>query len=365
LTLSEDFQPIGEKRLTFESQVTFRPVWTADGREIIFSSGPLQNPNLFRIAVSGSGKPQRLAAVGEDGSEAAISRRTQRLVYTRELLDVNIWRLEVPRPHGKIRLPMKKLISSTRVDTQAHFSPDGKKIAFNSNRTGSFEIWICDSDGSNALPLTSLGGTYSGSPRWSPEGERIAFCSVLEKQWDIYVTSPNGGKPKRLTTNPANDALPSWSRDGQWIYFVSNRSGEDQVWKMPAGGGDAVKLSQKGGSFASESPDSQWVYYTKNFSDSPLWKVPRYGGEETQVLASVYRLAFAIVNEGIYFIPKPDSAGRYSIQFLNFATKRIQSVSPVEGPTYTDLSVSPDGRWILFSQVDHSGSDLMLVENFR
>ena len=51
-----------------------------------------------------------------------------------------------------------KLISSTRVDTEAQFSPDGKKIVFSSNRTGSFEIWICDSDGSNAQPLTSLGG---------------------------------------------------------------------------------------------------------------------------------------------------------------------------------------------------------------
>ena len=116
LALSEDFQPIGEpKRLTLRIELTFRPVWTLDGREIVFSSGPFLNPNLLRIAASGSGKPQRLAGVGEDGSEAAISLRTHRLVYTRELIDANIWRLEVPGPHGKISSPMK-LISSTRVD---------------------------------------------------------------------------------------------------------------------------------------------------------------------------------------------------------------------------------------------------------
>jgi Tol biopolymer transport system component len=91
LTLSEDFQPIGEpKRLTFENRLTFRPVWSLAGDEIIFSSGLYLGPNLFRIAASGSGKPQRLAGVGEDGSELAISRRTHRLVYTRELLDLNI-----------------------------------------------------------------------------------------------------------------------------------------------------------------------------------------------------------------------------------------------------------------------------------
>ena len=102
LTLSEDFQPIGKpKRLTFENRLTRRPAWTSDGREIIFSSGPYRSPNLFRIAASGSGKPQRLAGVGEDGSEPAIARRTQRLVYTSELIDVNIWRVEVPGPQER------------------------------------------------------------------------------------------------------------------------------------------------------------------------------------------------------------------------------------------------------------------------
>ena len=114
-----------------------------------------------------------------------------------------------------------------------------------------------------------------------------------------------------------------------------------------------------------ESPDSQWVYYTKSFDISPLWKVPRDGGEETQVLESVGWNAFGIVKEGIYFIPMPGAAGRSSIQFFNFATKRIRSISTIESAIGTNLSVSPDGRWILYSQTDQFGSDLMLVENFR
>jgi Tol biopolymer transport system component len=210
LTLSEDFQPMGEpKRLTFENQVTFRPVWTSDGREIIFSFGPYLSLNLFRITASGSGKPQRLAGVGEDGSQAAISPRTQRLAYTRELLDVNIWCLEVPGPHGRISSP-KRLISSTRVDMDEQFSPDGKKIAFNSNRTGRFEIWTCDSDGSKAQQLTSL-GEYCGSPRWSPDGERITFDSYLAGSPDVYIISTEGGKPKRLTGNPSGNVISSWA----------------------------------------------------------------------------------------------------------------------------------------------------------
>jgi Tol biopolymer transport system component len=70
------------------------------------------------------------------------------------------------------------------------------------------------------------------------------------------------------------------------------------------------------------------------------------------------------VKDGIYFIPRPDSVGHQSIQFFSFATKTVRAISTVERP-YNYLSLSPDGRWILYSQIDETGSDLMLVENFR
>jgi TolB protein len=68
-------------------------------------------------------------------------------------------------------------------------------------------------------------GAHSGTPRWSPDGERIAFDSNVEGQWEVYVISANGGRLQRLTSNSASDDSPSWSRDGKWIYFASNRSG--------------------------------------------------------------------------------------------------------------------------------------------
>ena len=88
---------------------------------------------------------------------------------------------------------------------------------------------------------------YCGGPHWSPDGERIAFVSKSEGRWEIFVTGASGGKPKRLTSDPADDFSPSWSRDGRWIYFASNRSGEYQVWKVPADGGEAVRVTRKGG----------------------------------------------------------------------------------------------------------------------
>jgi hypothetical protein len=134
---------------------------------------------------------------------------------------------------------------------------------------------------------------------------------------------------------------------------------------VPAGGGEAVPVTRKGGFAALESPDGQWVFYTKSDEASSLWTVPRDGGEEIQVLKSVDERAFAIVDEGIYFIPRPDSADRYSIQFFHFVTKKTRSIATIESAIEYYLSVSPDRRWIIYSQVDQQGSDLMLVENFR
>jgi hypothetical protein len=103
----------------------------------------------------------------------------------------------------------------------------------------------------------------------------------------------------------------------------------------------------------------------KNDFSGSLWKTPVSGGEERQVLPSVAYHAFSVVNQGIYFIPEPGSDGKYSIQFLSFATGKVKTIAPMTRPPVEGLSVSPDGRFLLFSQGDESGSDLMLVENFR
>ena len=188
---------------------------------------------------------------------------------------------------------------------------------------------------------------------------------VPEGNPDIYVIRASGGKPIPLATDPVYDAAPSWSKNGKWVYFISNRTGGYEVWRVSAGGGEAIQVTRKGGGTAFESPDSKSVYYTKGEWSGPLWKMPVSGGEESQVLPSVVFRAFSVVTDGIYFIPAPGADGKSYIQFLSFATGKVKSVAPISGPPHEGLSVSPDGRSLLFSQYDEAGSDLMLVENFK
>jgi Tol biopolymer transport system component len=270
-----------------------------------------------------------------------------------------------PGGPGTGQRPPNPLIQSTRSDSSPEYSPNGKRIVFESYRSGIHGTWIADADGVNAVELLPRAGASCGTARWSPDGQRIAFEFGLRGNLDIYVVRANGGKPFGLTNDPADDASPTWSRDGKWVYFGSKRTGRWEVWKVPASGGESLRVTRNGGETAFESPDGKSIYFTKEYLSSGLWKMPVGGGEESQVLSSVYWRAFCLVNEGIYFIPEPSDDRRFSIQFLSFGTGKVKTVAPMSGPSSEGLSASPDGRSLLFTQLDETGSDLMLVENFR
>jgi hypothetical protein len=178
------------------------------------------------------------------------------------------------------------------------------------------------------------------------------------------VISATGGKPRRLTSDPANDGVPSFSRDGKWIYFNSNRTGEYQIWKIPAAGGDAVQVSHNVGYVAFESPDGAYVYYTQTVvTPSALWRVPTAGGRAVKVLEGVVWRNFVVLEKGIYYIDQPSGEAR--LQFFDFASRRSTTVARGLGEIRYGLTASPDGRTILYTRVDSSVDDLMLVENFR
>jgi Tol biopolymer transport system component len=355
-------------------QGSVEPVWTEDGRGIVIGR---YGQGLWRIDVSGSAngsaEPERLP-FGEDAFGPAISRRGHRLAYSNGTpTHFGIWRVAAPggpnvRDITRAGSLEQAFISSTRDDMAPQFSPDGKRIAFASQRSGKWEIWVCNSDGSSPVQLTFSQGP-STTPRWSPDGRRIAFDSDAGGQYDIWTVGEDGGKPVRMTTHPANDEFPSWSHDGRWIYFDSARTGEQQVWKMPAEGGDAIQVTRDGGYAPLESPDGKFLYYTKDLETSSVWRVPLGGGQATKVLenlSSIYSLAMA--ENGIYFMPVENMFASRSIQFLNSRANQIRPVINFDKMDHFyegGLAVSPDGRWILYSKADKTGAELRIVENFR
>ena len=213
--------------------------WTSDDREIIFGGNLLRRVSATR----GEQSITNISYVPGPATFPAI--RGNRLAYVQAAVNANVWKLD----HDSIHAAgdPSKLISSTRQQAAPSFSPDGTRIAFQSDRSGNWEIWMCDRDGSNAVQLTHFGGPPSGTPRWSPAGKRIVFDSRANGVSQVYMVSTDGGTPRQLTTDAAGGEVPSFSRDGEWIYYSSNHNGVTTIWKLPAEGGPPQSVTSNSG----------------------------------------------------------------------------------------------------------------------
>jgi Tol biopolymer transport system component len=374
--LSENLSPIGEpKRLTFDQRNTGNPAWTPDGRSILYSSGLMSDVSLWRIRLKAGvadGRPEHLPFSPEGARMPAISRQG-RLAYSAGAFDVDIWRLDLAgaRPGLPLEKAESRLISSTRLDHTPMFSPDGRRVAFASQRSGSHEIWVCDADGRNPLKLTSFGREYTANPNWSSDGQMISFMSRESGRSAAYVIPSRGGTPRRFTPDGWTTGGGSWSRDGKWLYFGA----KGKVWKAPASGGDPIEVAHGGDTLPVESADGRFVYYlSRDEWLAPLLRSPTTGGEASQVLPAVFSLNFALVKDGVYFIGEPNMhepsmdlfyAIPFAVHFLNFSTGRLSTVAKLRGVPAYCMSVSPDRRSILVGEYDSDNHDLMMVDHFE
>ena len=246
LPLTGDLEPDGDpERLAVGDQSAFDPNWTPDGKEIVYLAGRRFGAELWRVEVSGEAEPERVGA-GLSPLSFALSPLGNRLAYVQGQFDLNIWRWQRSLSAGNLN-PRSRFLSSTKFEHRPQYSPDGRRIAFISNRSGDRGVWLADADGANARFLGLGTGTQQDNVSWSPDGRRLAIDMLEDGNWDIYVVSPAGGNPLRLTTHPADDFAPHWSHDGSVVYFESRRGGPTDIWKVSAAGGEPVRITREGG----------------------------------------------------------------------------------------------------------------------
>jgi Tol biopolymer transport system component len=337
--------------------------WSADDEKLIYSLKSLGSglsEELGEVTVE-SGSTKQLAFAGS-ATLPTVSPRGDKLAYSSLFTYSDIWRRDLLQPES----PAVELIPSSRAQFDAQYSPDGKRIAFASLRTGLQGVWISSDDGTNLVQISNP--TFvSGSPRWSPDGNRIAFDSHPGKHWEIFVADVAERKPRKLVTNISDVTRPHWSRDGKWIYFRSNEPGRMGVYRCPTSGGDAIAISKDiNGINPQESLDGKTVYFASNYEKSTLKQVALRAqpGTESKV-DGLPRLnnaeLWTLSRAGIYFVPA--DAPRF-LRYFDLASKQIHPILEVD-KDIGDLSVSPDGHWILYSQFGDVNSDIMLVDHFR
>ena len=177
--------------------------WTADGREVVYSlstDGTITY-HLIKVRLETGAQPHPLAFAWQ-ADWPAIARHGNRLAYVQDLANTDIWQIQP----GK---PPRSFVSSTRADYNPQYSPDGRRVAFSSDRSGLMQIWVCDQDGGNPTQLTRFETGHSGTPRWSPDGRWITFDRELKEGWRIFVMASDGGQVRRLTTD-----------EGEWDEYI-------------------------------------------------------------------------------------------------------------------------------------------------
>jgi Tol biopolymer transport system component len=304
-------------QITNDNRPILGLTWTPDGKELVYSSGRTGWSRLWRISAEPPDRagrfrvPEPVEGAGDDARFPSISRpamgRAARLVYQRHTRDFDIRRAEIvgreaTQTHSL--QPSVPLITSTRMDFTPASSPDGKKIAFVSDRTGARELWIADMDGSNPLRLTAFGRPDVILPRWSPDGQTLVFNALTGPRgnFESYTISARGGNPRRVTAvGDAVIAHPVFSPDGHWLYFASGPlSGTVDAWRMPSTGGAAVRITTRGAFRPEPSPDGKSLYYGK-LGTKDLWSIRAEGGEERLVLDSIAGVNWTVTSHGIYY----------------------------------------------------------------
>jgi Tol biopolymer transport system component len=328
--------------------------WSADDKALVYS-GWKGNYSLELGEISAANGSVR--QFGLEGIRPTVSSKGK-LAYGSVAVPAKLWRRDLFHPDA----PPLEFIPSSRPQFDARYSPDGKRVAFASQRSGRLGVWISNADGSNLVQISDP-RYMSGSPQWSPDGSKIVFDAFPGDHYAIYVADVAERKPRRLVTNVSSTIRPSWSRDGKWVYFVSHAAGMEGVYRCPASGGDAIVLSKDAHGFdPRESFDGKTLYFVAEEYRLRQVALPGQPGTESGVDGSLRVVNWALTPGGVYFVPVD---ALRSVRYFDFGNRRIRTVFEADSDLGYGLSVSPDGRWILYSQEGDTTGDIMLVDHFH
>ena len=346
--------------------------WMPDSRSLLIVAEEQGSRQLFRIRLDNPHAAlEPVEGAGDDllYPSAAAAAGKVRTVLTQQRITANIHRFEItrdPRGFPSTLQPGPPIAPATRMTGNPVISPDGKKLLFVSDRSLSSEIWMSDSDGSNARPLTSFSTAqnfFPGSPRWSPDGQKIVFAAEHKNVTDLYLMNVDGSSQAQLTHQKFDVIRPSFSHDGQFIWFSrrDNTAARLTIWKIPARAGatdqDAQPLTVSGqeieGMEPVESPEGGTLYYVA-LNTRELWSVNLQGGKPRKVIESgIMHGWWTPAQGGIYYVDVsqvnlPGQPAHPAVLYFDCATHTTHEIARL--PNYPNiqqpgLTVTANSLW--------------------
>jgi len=347
-------------------------VWDPSGKRLYYVTlDPLGGTQLRSAEIDESagkltGQPQTVQFLTGFLRDLAISRDGKRLALSELEGSLNLTRLPLTANGGSSAGPEEVLSSGQVIDRNPAVSPDGRSIAYSSNRLGASELWILRVDSRHLDRLELPGQGHQAAPHWfpdgrrlvieralgngklslwivaadgsradelvsppdllvaegfpvEPDGRRVAYSARVGQYYQLFSIDVDSRQPRQLTFSTGDKYSGSWSPDGRWLVYSSNASGSIQLWKIPATGGKPEQLTKGDDRIRHVfySPDGRWLYFQPNHQN--IYRMPANGGAVQQV------------------------------------TRFPESGLFIEEPT-----ISPDGRYLVYCR-SHGGSSLWLL----
>jgi len=335
------------------------PWWSPDGRWIAYHS---ESPDFDVFVVSVDGGEPRQVTSGpavdrprgwlRDGSAVIVSRAAQGD-------DVTL----VAPLNGD---PPRRLGPSMAGDQHVALSPDESRLAFDVHQGGgNATVWVQDVNGGEPRQLTTENLENAAVPyMWSPDGRFLAYTSQRTGTRDIYIADVTSGESRQLTSDVRDDYQARWSPDGTWIAFLSDRGGQTDLWVVPAAGGKAVRVTNDRSVEGNPrwTPDGRSLTYTRTQTDVDLGLLPADGGAGRTLLSwPGYGIGSARLSpDGGTVLFSSDRSGNSDIWSLSVSGGEPSpfAASPLvdDNPLY-----SPDGSQVLFRSDRAGSSDLWVV----
>ena len=345
--------------------------FSPDGAELVVMGRPQKHATVrpFRVpAEGGQGVP---LPFGMGGSSVVWAKRGNMAAFVSAVRVQALYRL--PLPVSADAQP-ERWISSRSTENGPAFSPDGRSVLVSSERSGASQIYLHEATGNAPRQLTQLFGVTVGSAAWSPDGKLIAFDARVEGNPDIWVMNADGTQPRRVTTETSEDVTPAWTPDGGSLVFCSNRGADQQLWRVPLSGGPAVQFTHNGGFAPKLSLDGKFFYYLRSRAAGVLRRIPVEGGREEDVLASVRDRNWVETAQGLYiFQMKSGASGLYAtnqpaeLRFWDSQSKTLKATgfTTPNRMGNNGVAITPDGKYIVYPQLDELASYVMLVDHFH
>jgi TolB protein len=326
--------------------------------------------NIWRVLASSSGAPtgaaEQLTTGAGDDLDLDIAPDGSRLAFSVLGLNSDLWRLPVNPATGRPTGDPQPVVATTRVESRGSWSPDGKTVAFNSDRQGEMNLWLHSiAEGTDRQLTRGAGGDYQA--QWSPNGASLVFFSARSGNNDIWSVDVANGSLHQLTNDPALDINPFYSPDGQQIAFQSDRDGRLELWVMRADGSAPRRVTSMGIGvhFMRWTDDGKAVIVRADPpGGSQILRVTVESGA-TEQLPNVV--------SGAHISMSPDRS-----LTLDVRGHKVLWIHPMSGaPAYQvfehqdpDIRIdyptwSPDGRWVLFDRVAPRSGDVWLLEGLE